>query len=69
MTLGRMDTSEIAIPGPAERWSEALLTADAAYATLALLLEEWEAALDREHSRDTDAEAERGLDLPEEEDI
>ncbi len=54
-TLRSMDTIDIPLPGPAERWSEALLTADGAYATLAMVLEELEAELDRQHSRDTDA--------------
>jgi hypothetical protein len=49
-------------PGPAERWSEALLAADGAYATLAMVLEELEAELDRQHSRDTAADAYRDPD-------
>ena len=61
-TLRSTDTIDIPIPGPAERWSEALLAADGAYATLAMVLEELEAELDRQHSRDTDADAYRDPD-------
>ncbi len=61
-TLRSMDTIDIPIPGPAERWSEPLLAADAADATLAMVLEELAAELDRQHSRDTDADTYRDPD-------
>jgi hypothetical protein len=61
-TLRNTDTIDIALPGPAEAWSEALTAADGAYAQLSLLLEQWELALEREHSRDEDAEVYRDLD-------
>ena len=59
-TLRGMDTSDITLPGSAERWEEHLLAADA---TLALVLEELEAALNHQHSRGTDADAYRDPDL------